>query len=517
MTATPPPRSRATITDAEHAALRARIGDRDVVVSMSGGKDSAACALYLRELGIPFSLAFSDTGWEHSATYAHLEYLASKLGPIRTLRADIPILSGYEAEIAEMEAMLDPAGAALGSPRPSPMVRLCIWKGCFPGQDTRWCTSALKVETAALMFENAEDTVNVVGIRRGESLARSQAAEWEGMTEVKLRNYSGVRQPRPVKPTTWNPWTAEERAAYLQRRGSSGGIYDRCGFVGPKVRATTWDEAHAAIRASWPDASAHGSVNVWHWTSPGASGVNASPEDRDVIAEAWPGSGLARGEWWFRVLTPPQPDEDDTPGRTINLSHVEQWRPLVEWTIADVVAIHQRHGLAMNPLYRLGAERVGCWPCIYARKSDIRLIAEVDPTRIAVLAKLEAVVGARAKARRAARENRRELSPPAWFQIRDAVSLARLLAEHPAMAHDLMYGHDGARRVATGKIPFGEVHTCIPIADVVEWSKTGRGGRQVELFTPPGRDWACSKYGFCETRPGEGETVPVDTLPVAAE
>ncbi len=109
-----------------------------------------------------------------------------------------------------------------------------------------------------------------------------------------------------IKTTTWNRWTPDERATYLRKRGSSGGIYDRCAFVGPKMRATTWDEAHAKIRASWPEAQAHGSVNVWHWTSRGA--VNASPEYPDIVAEAWPVRGSREkigGEWWFRVLTPP--------------------------------------------------------------------------------------------------------------------------------------------------------------------------------------------------------------------
>lgn len=44
----------------------------------------------------------------------------------------------------------------------------------------------------------------------------------------------------------------------------------------------------------------------------------------------------------------------------------EVWRPLLRWSEQDVIDIHRRHGLAPNPLYLLGASRVGCWPCIYA-------------------------------------------------------------------------------------------------------------------------------------------------------
>ena len=55
---------------------------------------------------------------------------------------------------------------------------------------------------------------------------------------------------------------------------------------------------------------------------------------------------------------------------------IEIWRPLLAWTNQDVIDIHHRHGLRPNPLYVAGAERVGCWPCIYSRKSEIRMIAE---------------------------------------------------------------------------------------------------------------------------------------------
>ena len=37
------------------------------------------------------------------------------------------------------------------------------------------------------------------------------------------------------------------------------------------------------------------------------------------------------------------------------------YRPLMGWTLKDVVAIHQRHGLNLNPLYGMGFERVGEW------------------------------------------------------------------------------------------------------------------------------------------------------------
>src|SRR5574337_50013 len=50
------------------------------------------------------------------------------------------------------------------------------------------------------------------------------------------------------------------------------------------------------------------------------------------------------------------------------------WRPLLRWTVADVIEIHKRHGVPMNPLYHRGFNRVGCFPCIFACKEEIRLL-----------------------------------------------------------------------------------------------------------------------------------------------
>lgn len=59
-----------------------------------------------------------------------------------------------------------------------------------------------------------------------------------------------------------------------------------------------------------------------------------------------------------------------------------QWRPLIRWTLADVLAIHSKYKVPMNPLYALGAMRVGCYPCIMSRKSEIRTIALKCPEQI---------------------------------------------------------------------------------------------------------------------------------------
>lgn len=147
----------------------------------------------------------------------------------------------------------------------------------------------------------------------------------------------------------------------------------------------------------------------------------------------------------------------------------EVWRPLLRWTEQDVIDIHKRHGLPPNPLYLRGAARVGCWPCIYARKAEIRLVADTDPERIERMRNLEQLVtiGARTRATVAGKPLNND---PAWFQAK------------------------------TG----GGGGECWPIDKVVEWSRTDRGGRQFELFAAGPSDAGCMRWGLCETNSPDG-------------
>jgi len=141
----------------------------------------------------------------------------------------------------------------------------------------------------------------------------------------------------------------------------------------------------------------------------------------------------------------------------------EVWRPLLHWTEQDVIDIHKRHGLAPNPLYLKGFSRVGCFPCIYARKDEIRLISEVAPERIDRIRELEQLVTLKAQTN-AEKDGRELVNTPGWFQSKEGRS--------------------------------GE---CWPIDKVVEWSKTSRGGRQFELFSSADRDQGCMRWGLCDT------------------
>lgn len=136
------------------------------------------------------------------------------------------------------------------------------------------------------------------------------------------------------------------------------------------------------------------------------------------------------------------------------------WRPLIAWTEEQVIEAHHRHNVPPNPLYLAGASRVGCWPCIYARKKEIRLVADTDPKRIELIERLEARVSDAATKRHGEPKER------TFFQAR-------------------------------GPASHGGKDAFMPIRKVVEWSRTSAGGVQYEMFPPPD-DEGCLRWGMCE-------------------
>ncbi len=278
-----------------------------VVASVSGGKDSTALILALREAEIPARFVFADTGWEHPTTYQHLDLLRTQLGvAIDVVRADS---GGMVEQIRKRHG--------------------------FPSRLQRWCTRILKIEPLRKYHDAlGVETVSAMGVRGQESAARAKLTEWE--------------------------------------------------------------------------------------------------DD---------------GEWGGFV-----------------------WRPLLRWTVEDVLDIHCRHGVPVHPLYRAGLDRVGCWPCIYANKDEIRVMAELDPDRISEIDALEREIDAMRTSANEASPGRFKDMRATFFQTRDAVG------------------------------PMG-------IRDIVQWSRTDRGGRQLPLLQPAPRG-GCMRWGLCDVAPSEADRLP---------
>jgi 3'-phosphoadenosine 5'-phosphosulfate sulfotransferase (PAPS reductase)/FAD synthetase len=172
------------------------------------------------------------------------------------------------------------------------------------------------------------------------------------------------------------------------------------------------------------------------------------------------------------------------------------WRPLLRWSTADVIEMHQRHGIPPCSLYlRHNVSRVGCWPCIFARKSEIRLVADTDPARIDEIRALEREVGVVAEAR----------------YLRDrAVWLVTPDAEPPISEAEkhLRWERKRDRLTRPFQAPtWFQANTPddlgLSIDEVVEWSRTSYGGRQREMFAPGSADAGCVRWGMCDLLPPE--------------
>lgn len=121
------------------------------------------------------------------------------------------------------------------------------------------------------------------------------------------------------------------------------------------------------------------------------------------------------------------------PMNETNPDGYEIYRPLLNWTVEEVFAMHHRHGIEPNPLYKLGMGRVGCMPCINCNKSELYEIQRRFPEEVERVAKWEKIVGMASK----------------W----QAATFFK---------HDKVAGNG--------------------ILEWVEWSKTARGGRNYDLL-----------------------------------
>ena len=129
------------------------------------------------------------------------------------------------------------------------------------------------------------------------------------------------------------------------------------------------------------------------------------------------------------------------------------WRPIFKWTIKEVWEQHRRHAINPNPLYAMGMRRVGCMPCINCRKSELSAISQLFPAHIERIARWEQLVGMASK--------------------RGASSF------------------------------FAPINgDILGIRQATEWAKTGRGGRQYDLFFATQNFSGCSSdLAVCESSP----------------
>jgi 3'-phosphoadenosine 5'-phosphosulfate sulfotransferase (PAPS reductase)/FAD synthetase len=68
------------------------------------------------------------------------------------------------------------------------------------------------------------------------------------------------------------------------------------------------------------------------------------------------------------------------------------WYPIYEYTLQDIWDIHDRYNFPRNKLYDLGCTRVGCFPCIYTKKSELALLKNA-PDRVSQIREIEETRG----------------------------------------------------------------------------------------------------------------------------
>mgnify|MGYP001601221459 CR=1 FL=1 len=146
---------------------------------------------------------------------------------------------------------------------------------------------------------------------------------------------------------------------------------------------------------------------------------------------------------------------DESPRRA-NLAEREDvgggmtiYRPILRWTGQQAIDFTLSKGLRVNDLYLMGMDRVGCMPCINVNKDELLQIALRFPEEIERIHQWELL------AKRVAK------SCPTWLHSGD------------------VSGQGIYKRV--------------------EWAKTGRGGKQFDMFRINSDPLLCeSAYGLCE-------------------
>ena len=138
------------------------------------------------------------------------------------------------------------------------------------------------------------------------------------------------------------------------------------------------------------------------------------------------------------------------------------YRPILKWTAEDCFAMHRKHGIKHNPLYKMGMSRVGCMPCINCRKDELLEISKRFPEAIERIRSWE-----------------------------DAVKMA---SKHGAATFFIA---PTSHLVLTDeqKQQWASMQT---IDRVIRWSQTSHGGRQFDFIRLDDSPTCTSIYGLCE-------------------
>lgn len=92
----------------------------------------------------------------------------------------------------------------------------------------------------------------------------------------------------------------------------------------------------------------------------------------------------------YKILEPHKSDNRD--GRS-KRRHVDQWRPVHQWTEAQVWAILEAYRIDPHPCYKVGFSRCSCMPCIFGNADQWATVQRLDPSRFERLSSYEESFG----------------------------------------------------------------------------------------------------------------------------
>jgi 3'-phosphoadenosine 5'-phosphosulfate sulfotransferase (PAPS reductase)/FAD synthetase len=178
------------------------------ILGLSGGKDSTALAIYMRDRVPEMQYFFCDTGSELPETY---EYLA------------------------KLEVYLGKKIVYLSSDRTFDHW-LKVYRGTLPSPNMRWCTKVLKIEPLEKWI-GTDKAISYVGIRADEASRKGYMSTKKNMMSVypfiqdglELRDIEDILMESGLGKPSYYEWRSRSGCyfCFYQRKGEWVGLHDK--------------------------------------------------------------------------------------------------------------------------------------------------------------------------------------------------------------------------------------------------------------------------------------------------
>lgn len=248
------------------------------ILSLSGGKDSSALAIYMRDRVPDMEYAFCDTGKELPETYEYLARLEAYLGkPIVRLNSE----RGFDHWLE-------------------------LYGGYLPSSRMRWCTRQLKLKPFE-EYVGTDNVVSYVGIRADEdregyistkpNIRAVFPFKEDGIVKadvIRILEESGVGIP------TYYEWRSRSGCyfCFFQQKGEWLGLMERHPELFEAAKAYEKTDPVSGQRYSWQTETLD---------------ELSQPDRVAQIRSKDPRAAKRRAGTLLRVLASEEPDDDERP------------------------------------------------------------------------------------------------------------------------------------------------------------------------------------------------------------